>query len=242
MKPRVLIVEDELITAMEFKEALMDAGFEVPVISDKVSKAKAAFETIAFDLLLLDITLKHDHLNGLDFADMVRKTSTVPIMFITADTNETMLEKMNSLGNCNYMMKAVRTPELVFKSKLMIGAKENNGTENVKYQEVVLLPINKSHQKVKKADIVAIKGNGSYSDIYIATEIHHHTLSMNMKKLLEGLDYPDLFKLNRSNIVNLNFVEKIEKDQLYLSSHELKFTLAKGIKKEILELLPNVRT
>ena len=151
MKPRVLIVEDELITAMEFKEALMDAGFEVPVISDKVSKAKAAFETIAFDLLLLDITLKHDHLNGLDFADMVRKTSTVPIMFITADTNETMLEKMNSLGNCNYMMKAVRTPELVFKSKLMIGAKENNGTENVKYQEVVLLPINKSHQKVKKA-------------------------------------------------------------------------------------------
>ncbi|MCP9762955.1 LytR/AlgR family response regulator transcription factor [Lacihabitans soyangensis] len=242
MKPKVLIVEDELITAMEFKEALVDAEFEVPVIADRVSKAKEAFESISFDLILLDITLKHDQSNGLDFAEYVRKSSSTPIMFITGDTNETMLERMNSLGNCNYMMKAVRTPELVFKSKLMIGNKDSLTSEGVKYQEVVLLPINRSHQKVKKSDIVAIKGNGSYSDIYIANEAHYHTLSMNMKKLLEGLDYPDFFRLNRSNIVNLNFVEKIEKDQLYLSSHDLKYTLAKGVKKEILELLPNVRT
>jgi DNA-binding LytR/AlgR family response regulator len=242
MKPKVLIVEDELITAMEFKEALIDAGFEVPVISDKVSKAKAAFETMTFDLILLDITLKHDHLNGLDFADFVRKSSTVPIMFITGDTDETMLEKLNNLGNCNYMMKAVRTPELVFKSKLMIGNKDGMDSESNKYQDVVLLPVNKSHQKVRKSDIVAIKGNGSYSDIYIATETHHHTLCMNMKKLLEGLDFPVLFKLNRSNIVNPNFIEKIEKNILYLSSHNLKFPLAKGDKKAILEILPNVRT
>ena len=45
MKPKVLIVEDELITAMEFKEALIDASFEVPVISDKVSKAKSRSDT-----------------------------------------------------------------------------------------------------------------------------------------------------------------------------------------------------
>lgn len=242
MKPKVLIVEDELITAMEFKEALVDAEFEVPVIADRVTKAKEAFETISFDLILLDITLKHDQSNGLDFAEFVRKSSSTPIMFITGDTNETMLERMNSLGNCNYMMKAVRTPELVFKSKLMIGNKDSLTSEGVKYQEVVLLPLNRSHQKVKKSDIVAIKGNGSYSDIYIASEAHHHTLSMNMKKLLEGLDYPDFFRLNRSNIVNINYIEKIEKDQLYLSSHQLQFALAKGVKKEILEILSNVRT
>jgi DNA-binding LytR/AlgR family response regulator len=242
MKPKVLIVEDELITAMEFQEALLDADFEVPFIADRLSKAKAAMESETFDLILLDITLKHDNLNGLDFAEFIRKTSNLPIMFITGDTNEEMLKKMNTIGNCNYMMKAVRTPELVFKSKLMIGKKENSDSGNIKYQEVVLLPINKSHQKVKKSDIVAIKGNGSYTDIFIATETHYHTLSMNMKKLLEGLDYPDFFRLNRSNIVNINFIERIEKDQLYLNSHNLKFTLAKGLKKEILELLPNIKT
>lgn len=242
MKPKVLIVEDELITAMEFKEALIEADFDVPMVADRISAAKLAFGSFVYDLVLLDITLKHDQLNGLDFAEFVRKTSNVPIMFITGDTNELMLKKMNTIGNCNYMMKAVRTPELVFKSKLMIGNKENIGAESAKYQEVVLLPINKSHQKVKKSDIVAIKGNGSYTDIFIATETHYHTLSMNMKKLLEGLDYPDFFRLNRSNIINVNFIERIEKDQLYLNSHNLKFTLAKGIKKEILELLPNIKT
>lgn len=242
MKPKVLIVEDELITAMEFKEALIEADFEVPLVADRISAAKLAFESFEYDLILLDITLKHDQLNGLDFAEFIRKTSSVPIMFITGDTNEGMLKKMTTIGNCNYMMKAVRTPELVFKSKLMIGKKQNFESENDKYQEVVLLPINKSHRKVKKADIVAIKGNGSYTDIFIATETHYHTLSMNMKKLLEGIDYPDFFRLNRSNIVNLNFIEKIEKDHLFLNSHNLKFTLAKGVKREILELLPNVKT
>lgn len=242
MKPKVLIVEDELITAMEFKEALIDAGFEVPAIADRISKAITAFESVSFNLILLDITLKHDDLNGLNFAEHVRKSSNVPIMFITGDTTDAMLEKMNAIGNCNYMMKAVRTPELIFKSKLIIGGKEMLESENGKYQETVMIAINKAQKKVKKSDIVAIRGNGSYSDIFIATETHHHTLSMNMKKLMEGLDYQGFFRLNRSNIININYIDKIEKDQLYLSSHNLKFTLAKGIKKDILKILPSVKT
>lgn len=244
MKPKVLIVEDELITATEFKEALLEAGFEVPMLAERYSKAKSTFESMIFDIVLLDITLKHDSLNGLDFAEYVRKTSNVPIMFITGDTNEKMLHKMNIIGNCSYMMKAVRTPELVFKSKLMIGNQRDREFENDVYQEVVLLPINKSHQKVKKEDIVAITGNGSYSDIYIATETRHHTISMNMKKLSEGLDldFNIFFRLNRSNIINLNFIDKIKNDQLYLSSHNLKFILGKGLKKKVLNTLPTLKT
>lgn len=242
MKPKVLIVEDELITANEFKEAMQAAGFEVPVVADRISMAISAFETIPFDLVLLDITLKHDSLDGLYFAGQIRKTSDVPIIFITGDTNEAMLERMNALGNINYMMKAVRTPELIFKAKMMIGKKEENEPKDQRHQEIILLPINKAHQKVKKSDIVAIKANGSYSDIYIATEPCHHTLSMNMKKLLEGLHYNDFFRLNKSNVINVNFIDKIEQDQLILHGHNLKYALAKGQKREILARLPSIRT
>ncbi len=242
MKPKVLIVEDELITATEFKEAMQAAGFEVPVVADRISSAMAAFETIEFDLVLLDITLKHDSLDGLYFAKQIRKTSEVPIIFITGDSNETMLDTMNALGNINYMMKAVRTPELIFKAKMMIGKKDEHEPKDHRYQEIILLPINKAHQKVKKSDIVAIKANGSYSDIYIATETQHHTLSMNMKKLLDGLHYDDLFRLNKSNVINVNFIERIEKDQLILNCYNLKYALAKGQKKEILERLPSIKT
>lgn len=227
---------------MEFKEALVEANFEVPVLADRLSKARAAFDAMVFDLILLDITLKYDELSGLDFAEMIRETSSVPIMFITGDTNETMLKKISSLGNCNYMMKAVRTPELIFKSKLMIGNKDTTRSEKPSAQDFVLLPINKSHQKIKKADIVAIKGNGSYSDIFIIGEGRHHTLSMNIKKLLEGIDYDEFYRLSRSHVINLNFVERIEKDKLYLSSHQLIFTLAKGVKTELLDILPKVKT
>lgn len=242
MKPKVLIVEDELITATEFKEAMEAAGFEVPVVADRILNATSAFKTIEFDLVLLDITLKHDSQSGLDFAEYIRETSQVPIMFITGDTNEAMLEKMNALGNYNFMMKAVRTQELVFKSKMMIVKKVENESIDHKYQEIILLPINKSHQRVKKSDIVAIKAFGSYSDIYIATETNYHRLSMNMKKLVEGLHYIDFYKLNKSNIINVNFIDRIEKDQLILNCHNLRYALAKGQKKEILEYLPSIKT
>ncbi len=140
------------------------------------------------------------------------------------------------------LQKAVRTPELIFKAKMMIGKKDEHEPKDHRYQEIILLPINKAHQKVKKSDIVAIKANGSYSDIYIATETQHHTLSMNMKKLLDGLHYDDLFRLNKSNVINVNFIERIEKDQLILNCYNLKYALAKGQKKEILERLPSIKT
>jgi DNA-binding LytR/AlgR family response regulator len=242
MKPKVLIVEDELITAMEFKEALVDADFEVPIIADRISKAKVAFQSTTFDLVLLDITLKYDLDNGLDLAEWIRKTSNIPIMFITGDTNETILQRINSLGNCNYMMKAVRTPELIFKSKMMLGNKDVTASKRSDKQDFVLLTINKSHKKIRKADIVAIKGNGSYSDIFIVGENHFHTLSMNIKKLLEGLSYDGFYRLSRSHVVNLSFIEKIEKDRLFLSSHGLIFGIPKGIKSELLEILNNLKT
>ena len=66
--------------------------------------------------------------------------------------------------------------------------------------------------------------------------------SMNMKKLVDGLHYTDFFKLNKSNVINVNFIDKIEKDQLILNCHNLRYALAKGQKKEILEYLPSIRT
>ena len=40
----------------------------------------------------------------------------------------------------------------------------------------------------------------------------------------------------------LNFIDRIEKDQLILNAHNLKFALAKGQKTDILGFLPSIRT
>lgn len=242
-RPKVLIVEDEHITATEFKEALLSAGFDMPVIADRISTAIAEFDFHRFDLILLDITLKHDDkVNGIFLAEYFRKTSKVPIIFITGDTDEVTLEKIKSLPNVDYMMKAVRAKELVIKAKLMIGKNENLEIKEPVYQEIVLLPIDKSHKKVKKSEIVAIEADGSYSNIFILNEPNKHMLSLNMKSLMEGLKYPDFYKLNRSTVINVNFIEKLEKDQILLSAFGLKYALQKGQKTEIMQVIPSIKT
>lgn len=55
--PRVLIIEDEPILALDLKEFLSDDGFDIVGIAGKLSKALAMIETVAFDIAVIDTNL-----------------------------------------------------------------------------------------------------------------------------------------------------------------------------------------
>jgi DNA-binding response OmpR family regulator len=57
MKPRILVVEDEPLLAMEMKLALENAGFEVLGPATTVSRAMALLEPRGCDAAVLDVNL-----------------------------------------------------------------------------------------------------------------------------------------------------------------------------------------
>jgi len=54
---RVLILEDNLIIAMEAEELLRDMGAEIVTIASNLERASAAVDTEAYDFALLDVNL-----------------------------------------------------------------------------------------------------------------------------------------------------------------------------------------
>ncbi len=84
---RVMIVEDEAITAMATGAMLKRLGH---VVTASVASGEAALEAFRRqmpDLVLMDIRLDGD-LDGIETAEAIRRDSEVPVVFVSAYVDE----------------------------------------------------------------------------------------------------------------------------------------------------------
>ena len=87
LKERILVVEDEVIIALDIQRTLIKMGYEVP---EFVTSAEAALERIAAlqpDLVLMDIHLS-GATDGIVTADEIRRHHHLPVVFLTAERSE----------------------------------------------------------------------------------------------------------------------------------------------------------
>lgn len=82
MVKRILIVEDEPLTAFDNENMLRDAGYEVVATLDDLDEALRVLEREQLDLVLSDIHLSRDQ-SGFDLA-RAAKAKGIPTLFVTA--------------------------------------------------------------------------------------------------------------------------------------------------------------
>jgi DNA-binding response OmpR family regulator len=85
MTKRILIVEDEMLVAMELECILEDLGHECVGIAPDVETATEHFEA-PLDLALVDLNLR-DGLTGPQIAETLSQRG-VPVIFITANPRQ----------------------------------------------------------------------------------------------------------------------------------------------------------
>lgn len=78
---RVLIIEDEPLTAFDNEVMLKDAGYEVVATHDDYEEAVAALDREQVDLILSDVRLRGEK-TGIELAEEARRRG-IPLMFIT---------------------------------------------------------------------------------------------------------------------------------------------------------------
>jgi len=80
---RVLIVEDEIITALEIENCLEDLGCESRGIVNSGEKAIKLLSNNGINLVLMDINLKGD-LDGIEATEIIHSKFKTPVIFLTA--------------------------------------------------------------------------------------------------------------------------------------------------------------
>src|SRR5665213_1125614 len=99
---RILLVDDEQAILTLLSYPLQQDGYEVVRASDGV-EALERFDESDFDLVVLDVTMPH--LDGLEVCRRLRASSSVPIIMLTAKTEEIDKVVGLELGADDYITK-----------------------------------------------------------------------------------------------------------------------------------------
>jgi PAS domain S-box-containing protein len=110
-KARILIVEDEAITAMEIENQLQGLGYEVTSVVDTGKKAIAKAEKDKPDLILMDIRIKGE-MDGIDTAEIIRNRFGIPVIFSTAYLDEERIERVKIAMPFGYILKPIQERDL----------------------------------------------------------------------------------------------------------------------------------
>ena len=137
---RVLVIDDEPSFTEALSLSLKREGFEVDTADDGVS-ALSAIATKLPDLVLLDVMLPG--ISGVDVCREIRKTSTVPIIMVTARGEEIDAVVALEVGADDYVTKPYRLRELVARMRAVLRRSSN---------EFVREPPSNNDQKLVQGD------------------------------------------------------------------------------------------
>jgi two-component system alkaline phosphatase synthesis response regulator PhoP len=132
---RILVVEDEPAIALGLEDDLKMEGYEVEVAGNAAGALRRAKET-AFDLIVLDIMLPDR--DGFDVCRTLRRHgSRIPILILTAKTQEAEKVMGLELGADDYMTKPFGTRELRARIKALLRRAGGDGeVENYRFGDV----------------------------------------------------------------------------------------------------------
>ena len=117
-KTKILVVEDEIIVALDIKDTLLSLGFEVTGLATNYEEAIESFHACRPDILLTDIYLEESQ-NGIEIVKTIQKLDAVPVIYLTAYSDEQTITKAAKTNPVNYIVKPFRRDDL--KSAIILG-------------------------------------------------------------------------------------------------------------------------
>lgn len=214
-KPISAIIVDDEQHAVDSLAALLKYFTELQLIKT-FTNPQTALEFVLKEkpgVIFLDISMPE--ISGIDFArKLIEWHITVPVIFVTAH-DKFILQALRNHA-VDYLLKPVSQNELADAiGRVKIKTEEEN-------KQNILNFLNQNHNRKLRfntrtgfitffeEDILFILADGVYSKIQLKTgkEI---TVSQNLGKLENLLQFTDLLKIHRSCIVNFNYIFEVNR-------------------------------
>ena len=146
MKASILLIEDDP-NITDFMEVVLDQERYQLTIARTGMEALTAFQTTSIDLVLLDLGLPD--IDGIDLLKILSKRLHLPIIIISARSNEEEKVKALDLGADDYVTKPFGTNELLARIRTAL-RHQNVQTEAISVIENKALKIDFEKQLVYK--------------------------------------------------------------------------------------------
>lgn len=104
VKSKILIAEDESIIAADIKATLQKVGYNVSKVVASGEEVLQFVKRERPDLILMDISLKGD-MDGIQTAEVISEKFDIPIVYLTALTNDETLKRARITEPFGYLLK-----------------------------------------------------------------------------------------------------------------------------------------
>lgn len=234
---KVLIVEDERLIAENLSDMLEELGYQVcePCIS--YGQALETIETESPTLALLDIQLA-GRKDGIDLAERIRRDYHFPFIFLTSFSDKATVERAKKTLPNAYLVKPFRQADLFTAIEIAVEHYQSSfSPQHFKSQNQSLAPFifvkqKDYYHKVLIDNILFIRSDHVYLRIHTSDNMElivRSTVDGFMKKLPQ----PPFFKTNRSTIVNLAHVSKLDHQHVEVAGNHL--PISKSARKILLD-------
>lgn len=109
---KILIVEDDRTTALIEKLYLEELGYQITKIVANGEQAIEMTGKLKPDLVLMDIKLGKG-MDGIDAGEVINKEFGIPVVLVTAYTDEALLERAMLTKFAGYINKPIREKDLL---------------------------------------------------------------------------------------------------------------------------------
>ena len=102
--PKIMIVDDDVITVTELIEALRSSGYEIGGTAESGEEAIKMAKKTRPDLILMDIVMP-GKIDGIQAAKKIRDELNIPVIFLTGYSEEEYIERAKSARSFGYLLK-----------------------------------------------------------------------------------------------------------------------------------------
>jgi two-component system, LytTR family, response regulator len=211
---KTLLVDDEILNLKNLEIILNENFHEIEILGmyQSVLDAKLFIENNSIDLLFLDVSMPIE--NGFDLLKYF-PVRDFQVIFVTA--HEEFAIKAIRVGALDYILKPILKSELKSAIDKVIDVQKNEN--NIDSKGKLSLNYEGGKSIVDYDEVLYLKGFDNLTTIYL-TKNRKITLSKTLKHFEDELQN-GFFRIHKSFIVNLKFVEKIlSKETYYLELNE----------------------
>lgn len=207
---KVLIVEDSKVTARTIQNSLIKLEY---VVSDICSNGEEAIRASLIhnpDLILMDIELEGD-MNGIETATKITNILNIPVIYLTALSDKTMLEETKLSEGYSFLVKPFEETELFFNIEMALYKHEmkNKLEEERKWLNAILESINDGVIAMDKDENIKFMNESARNLIGYTND----KIEGKLKDVLKLLD-----PKTREEVQVLDLKEKSEK--ILIGTHE----------------------
>ena len=241
---KILIVEDDLMTANSIKACMENAGHQVSGMARDSLTAMKLLKNAPPDVAIIDIRLGKRTEAGISIAQEILAQHWIPFIYLTSHSDSDIIEKAQKTQPSAYLLKPFRAEELLIQINLAYTNFKSNNRPNPRnlVSNNFYLPFNNGHERVASQEILYLEAKGACVNVYLTHRKNPEMIGMNLGNLSQYFTSSNFLRLSRSLFINMDHLKRIERTHIYLGDEKTAVEISEANRKELLKMLKVVKT